>query len=282
MIVFWLWHLHALRPYLAGFGAGLAAFLGPLPGLLSPESRGKWLISVGMAAVIGLGTWYVSDQLQREKDHVEKQRDSFSTRLTIQQEFFGEVVKGLSGKERDDFLLAAGHRLAMLYPQPESGPISDLAAVIVNADHENGHALYFAGEEYRSLRDQTNMRGSFQRYLAAAEHNTEAAEGDYKACYSRPSGFCGERTAYVNHLMAADYYHEALQYNGNRRVEALRTAIKYEADAVKVSRFNRDGSLESSCELLLEARALLEGATSNADSVLHLYRTRYGACGDKN
>lgn len=40
-----LWEIAWLRPYLAAGGAGLAAFLGPIPGIISPDSRSKWLAS---------------------------------------------------------------------------------------------------------------------------------------------------------------------------------------------------------------------------------------------
>jgi hypothetical protein len=284
----WLWHFPTLRPYLVGLATAMAAFLGPLPGLLSPKTRGKWLMAVGVAAVIGLAAWYSSDQLEKERKRLEKEAsrleregNRLTQRISLLQEFFRASVKNLSTDEQSRFLLGAGRRLGKLYPQPRAEPLLDVISVVNEIDLGNGHAYYFAGEEYRSLIDQTNMRGAFQHYLAAANHHPEATDGDYKTCYERPAGYCGERTAFINHLMAQDYYREALSASGNRRVENLRTALRYEEQGLQIWRFNRDGSLESSCELLQGIAKQLHAlglSPNEADPVLERYRSRFGPC----
>jgi hypothetical protein len=40
----WLWHIAWHRSVLVSVGAGAVALLGPIPGLLTPESRRKWLV----------------------------------------------------------------------------------------------------------------------------------------------------------------------------------------------------------------------------------------------
>jgi hypothetical protein len=284
----WLWHFPTLRPYSVGFATAMAAFLGPLPGLLSPETRGKWLIAVGVAAVIGLGAWYSSDQLEKERKRLEKEasrlereENRLKQRISLQQEFFRVSVKNLSTDEQSKFLLGAARRLVGLYPQPKVEPLLDVISVVNEIDLGNGHAYYFAGEEYRSLKDQTNMRGAFQHYLAAAERHPEATDGDAHACSQRPAGYCGERTALINHLMARDYYHEALSSSGGRQVQNLRTAFSHEQKGLEVWHFNRDGSVESSCELLLGITEHLHAlglSTNEVDSVLERYHSRFGAC----
>ena len=288
IIAAWLWHFPALRPYLLGLATGMAAFLGPLPGLLSPKTRGKWFIAVGVAAVIGLGAWYSSYQLEKERNRLEKEAnglekegDRLKIRISLQQEFFRSSVKRLSTDERSRFLIGAAGRLAELYPQPKVDPLLDVISVLNEIDPGNGHAYYFAGEEYRSLADQTNMRGAFQHYLAAADRHPEAIEGDSHNCSERPAGYCGERTALIDHFMARDYYHEALKTSGDRRLEDLRTALNFEQHGLRIWRFNRDGSVESTCELLqgIAKQLLALGQpTSPADSALGLYRSRYGGC----
>jgi hypothetical protein len=287
-IAAWLWHFPALRPYLVGLATAMAAFLGPLPGLLSPKTRGKWLIAIGVAAVIGLGAWYSSDQLEKERNRLEreanrleKEGDRFKLRISLQQEFFRASVKKLSTDERSRFLVGAAGRLAELYPQPKVEPLLDVISVVNEIDQGNGHAYYFAGEEYRSLMDQTNMRGAFQHYLAAAGHHPEAVDGDSHSCSQRPAGYCGERTALIDHFMARDYYHEALKTSGDRQVEDLRTALTYQQHGLQIWRFNRDGSVESSCELLQGIAKQLHALgqpTNQVDSALGLYRSRYGGC----
>lgn len=277
----WLWRFPALRPYISGFGAGLAAFLAPMPGFLTPETRGKWLIAIGVTALIGLGTWFSTDYVQREKDRVQQERDRVQRERDrsresahLQQEFFTTTIKNLPAKEQSEFLLSSGHRLNELFVQRQGEAVLGPASVMTEIDHGNGHALYFSGEVLRGLRRQTDMRRAFQHYLAAAESHEEAFVGDYRGCSASPSGFCGERTAWIRHLMALDYYRESLTASSTAsRIDQLRTAFMYERGAMKLqtSGFKRDGSLESSCEILQGIKAQLTALgemTSDVDSVL--------------
>src|ERR1700752_4404235 len=63
-----LWDVDWLRPYLVAGGAGLAAFLGPIPGIISAEARNKWLASVVVAALITIGTWIAARDLDERLD----------------------------------------------------------------------------------------------------------------------------------------------------------------------------------------------------------------------
>ena len=54
------------------------------------------------------------------------------------------------------------------------------------------------------------MREYFFRYLSV-EHSLTLSErdGDGLVCYQREKGYCAERTAWINHLMAIDYRQQA-------------------------------------------------------------------------
>jgi hypothetical protein len=129
----------------------------------------------------------------------------------------------------------------------------DLADVLATLDEENGHVLYYRGEVNRVLKDRIAMRGYLWNYLQGADHhNAEAFDGDAAKCYSRTSGYCKERTAWVNHLIANDYYDEAQGLGDGKTVTSLRGALKYEKYnlGIRPSGFERIGSIESSCDLL--------------------------------
>jgi hypothetical protein len=247
-----LWRFEALRPYIAAFAAALAAFLAPIPGLLTPETRGKWLFTVGVAAAIGLGTWYSSEILARENRQLQKEGDELKRRFQLEQDYFKISIKRLRAEDKEIFLIDAGKRLNEFYVQHRFQPTLDLVSVMTDIDTANGHALYFAGEQYRGVRNQTDMRGAFQHYLAIAKHNPEASIGEIKACGTRASGYCGERTAWIKHLMARDFYGEAIKFSGDRQFASLRTAFDYEQTSLDIcpSGFDRDGTLESSAEIL--------------------------------
>jgi hypothetical protein len=93
--------------------------------------------------------------------------------------------------------------------------VLELAKVLLEQDPENGHALYFQGEFWRlkaaddpaqSPLWRDRMREYFLRYLASERRLPPGErDGESNACYERERGFCKERTAWINHLMAVDY-----------------------------------------------------------------------------
>lgn len=93
--------------------------------------------------------------------------------------------------------------------------VSDLANVLLEQDHDNGHGLYFQGETWRfkamddpkhSELSRDRMREYFLRYIANERLLSPGERsGDGKACYDREKGYCEERTAWINHLMAVSY-----------------------------------------------------------------------------
>lgn len=289
----WLWHFHGLRVYIAGLGTAVATFLGAfLPSVIEPKTRGKWLIAVGVAAFVGVVAGFGADQAEKERKHAEKEASLLNERVSLQQQFFRASVKSLSEDEKRKFLLGASRQLAKLYPHATAEPILDVVAVVNEIDSENGHALYFAGEEFRSLFDQTDMRGVFQRYLASVPRHPLALDGIAHDCHDRVDGYCGERTALINHMMARDAYDEALKYDGERRATGLRTALDYEQKVLdiwhvdehgstKYWHFNRDGTFASSCEILLGIAMQFRATgqpTKDADEALQKYHSRIGGC----
>lgn len=109
--------------------------------------------------------------------------------------------------------------------------IYGLAGVLLQDDQDNGHGLYFSGEVWRVKAKQDpsradfsrdRMREHFFRYLAT-EPGIALSErdGDAAACYLREKGYCAERTAWINHLMAIDYYQQG-QDATNKKIKIQR------------------------------------------------------------
>lgn len=57
------------------------------------------------------------------------------------------------------------------------------------------------------------MRSVFYRYLDQAERTSESNTGNAESCYERESGYCAERTGWIAHIMANDFYEEAQMQN---------------------------------------------------------------------
>jgi hypothetical protein len=98
--------------------------------------------------------------------------------------------------------------------------------------YRNGHLWYFSGEIKRmSLHARFTAKGclrdfgavpsdyidsyheDFRRYLEI-EHSLPESQtkggNDVAVCFNRANGFCVQRTAWINHLLANDFYQQAL------------------------------------------------------------------------
>jgi hypothetical protein len=278
-----LWRFGWLRPYLAGLGAGLGAFITPLPALIEPGTRGKWQIAVGLASVVGLGTWYSVDAIQRERDHLERQAAQIERRFQSQREGFESWLKRLPGEQQSTFLLYGQGHLLDLFRKQQFQAVVDFAQLLAAIDQGNGHAFYFEGEGYRCLARRTDMRGSFRRYLQVANHHPESKQGDAYACSQRPAGYCGERTEWVSHIMANDYLREARTGQRAQAVTSLASAFDYEERVLSTrpKGFELEGTIASSCAVLkgiADELAALRQPTPEVDAALKAYRARFGSC----
>jgi hypothetical protein len=278
-----LWHFGWLRPYLAGLGAGLGAFITPLPALLEPGTRGKWQIAVGLACIVGLGTWYSADKIQRERDALERQAVQIESRFQSQREGFESWLKRLPSDQQSAFLLYGQGHLLSLYRKQKYQAMVDVAQLLASVDQGNGHAFYFEGEGYRSMGQRTDMRGAFRRYLQVADHHPESRQGDAYSCSQRPAGYCGERTEWVSHLMAIDYLRQARTGPRAQALTSLATSFDYERRVLSTRHkgFELEGTMPSSCVVLqgiANELAMLHQPRPEVDSLLQDYRAHLGPC----
>jgi hypothetical protein len=116
--------------------------------------------------------------------------------------------------------------------------VSALTMVFLENDPDNGHGLYFAGEVWRVKAKQNpkhsdlcrdRMREHFFRYLGnESALPSNERDGDGKLCYEREKGYCAERTAWINHLMAIDYFQQAEDSKDNEtKIKRLERAAKF-------------------------------------------------------
>lgn len=233
-----LWDVAWLRPYLAAGGAGLAAFLGPIPGIISPEARSKWLASIVVAAVITVGTWLATRDLE---DRLDTAVDSGAAHDA----FVAGVLGDLSPAGRQELFRTAPHRLWLLYNEKDEAKrdyktMLDMAVALLAIERENGHALYFAGQAQWQLGNRAEMIRLFQHYVALAREQPEAMNGDAKACYARAHGYCAERWGWVSHLLADAYLTQALGQADADRGETLSLVLDYEMKAVTLKKWKDD------------------------------------------
>ena len=257
-----LWRVTPLHPYIIGLGAGMAALLAPLPGLVRPQTKGKWQLAVAIAAVVGVGVWFGANKMAAAKEVAE-------LRMETQRQSVQMALATLPRVARDAFILSVTRSMKRQYRERQFVSVLDLSRIIQELDESNGHALYYAGEAFRCLRNRTDMRGVLQRYLAEATQRADSVDGAAAQCYQRPHGYCGERTEWINHLMANDYLADADTAPQGRRTDLLLTAYKYERHVLETRSLGFYGldTIKSSCELLQDVRARLRSLKQQAPNI---------------
>lgn len=271
-----LWPIHSARPFVVSIATALGAFLSPLPGLLKPEMQGRWSVAVIISAFVGLGGWFATKDLSDKIDSVQSEKNSLSERILTMQGSFKTLFQNESSQELDDASLQMGQIFRNQFVARRFPEIIDIADVMLGVRPENGHSLYYEGESYRVLANQTKkqvyrdeMVGRFNNFIAFSAHNLDSLTGDAAECYKRPSGYCQERVAWVNHELSNYYLKLANLHAGSTRVDDLYAALNYEKSDVDLRSigFYGNGTMKSSCSVLREIRLDLLSAGRNISTV---------------
>src|SRR5262249_41866376 len=84
-----------------------------------------------------------------------------------------------------------------------------LIGLLRQVDPSNGHAYYYAGEVYRWTGRLEAAQSQFYKYIETLDSvpKKEKSGGiDAEICYERPHGYCRQRTAWIHHELANDFY----------------------------------------------------------------------------
>jgi len=223
-----LWEFPQVRPLVISIGLALASLFCAIPALTSTEFKGRWFAVVFGSLLVGIGTWYTSFELVHQKEALE---GKLSGHVTLLQRY----VNFLPPEQRPDVMITFAKIIREEYRQRDYDLVLQINELLSNIFPDNGHLKYYEGEVWRQRKDYGRMQDSFYRYLSLAAHRpAEEALGDAEDCYTRSTGFCGERTGWVCHLMAANFYAQALGANSEAQkrvfVEEARRHLKCEGD----------------------------------------------------
>jgi hypothetical protein len=130
--------------------------------------------------------------------------------------------------------------------------------VLKALDPQNGHAWYFAGEIKRVRNNSLfTAKSCFKGWPAGKTESLEVYQQDFyhyreiaitlpavetggdpgsEACYSRAKGYCAQRMAWIYHLLANDFYVQALALTGRNRLATLSRAREFAGEARKYRR----------------------------------------------
>ncbi len=118
--------------------------------------------------------------------------------------------------------------------------MDDLIKLLLTINRGNGHALYYAGQANRARKRMDSYQDDWFRYLEneqAFPQSSVERNGSTLAtvCERSPRGYCRQRTGWIQHLLANDFYAKGQQETDpNKRRETFLVALKY-AKAALVS-----------------------------------------------
>jgi hypothetical protein len=91
--------------------------------------------------------------------------------------------------------------------------VIELITTLTQIDPHNGHAFYYSGQMKRWLGRKTEAQQDFYKYTQNEPQQPKTLrEGDIsvEACYSSAAGYCRERSGWIRHLLANDFYQKGL------------------------------------------------------------------------
>jgi hypothetical protein len=162
---------------------------------------------------------------------------------------------------------------------------------ILKLDPGNGTGLYYSGEIQRltspqSLFDEKSCikpeklreyhgtldayQNAFKRYVDVEKAIEDKVPKDFsaEACYppKNTPGYCVQRTAWIDHLLANDMYEEAVLMNdGPERVDKLARALAYETNVFKYQDENEQPGF-SQCTPTSALMAKIHAAQAGKDA----------------
>ena len=149
---------------------------------------------------------------------------------------FNEVLVATSQQLRGEFRLAVNDPKSPGDPE-KFGRVMLLTGILSHLDNGNGHALYFSGEVKRAQGKTVEAHKDFYRYfevLAASQLIEDYGETGSEHCYTLPRGFCRQRSGWIRHMLADDFYRLG-QSGGDaqERLSRYETALRHAEAALR-------------------------------------------------
>jgi hypothetical protein len=221
LLFVWMWQTKDWQSYIGAAAGGLGAMLGASAGLFREGERARWILAIAGGIFTAWVTWYTVSDLTKELKEKTETADLLSKRLDTEKKDVAYYLKLVPPSDlslvlteagwniRDRFLQAIAKRPFHPY---ELDTTKDGLELMESIDGDNGHVHYFRGLIDRMLGDPAKGRQRFYAYLnKESRSQPPTRNGEIGALPCRtPQGFCRERTAWVFHLLANDFYAEAM------------------------------------------------------------------------
>jgi len=255
IILFWTWQNEDWRAYVSATAGGLGVMLGASAGLVNEgEKQARWILAIAGGVFTAWFAWYTTADLTHEIQAKAEIADQFAGRLQLAKSDLIDYLRPLPQDEIRGVLTEAGDKLRSRFngaikrsPPFRSSSFDSsrdvIDTIIALSNNNNGHVQYFLGEIERKLGDPDRGHQRFYAYLEAEGNRTRNGVIGAAACRNA-DGFCRERTAWIFHLMANDFYAYGKELKAKHRPEheyraIFLTALKYTCSAITL--FPKDG-----------------------------------------
>ncbi len=225
------------RARMVPIGTALAALFGAIPGLISEKTRGRWIYALVGTVFVGVLTWHTTTKLEDQLETTRNDLHNLESRYHLLEEDVRNYARRSGGQLIIDFanILDGEWKTKILAKQPDQRDfthIDDIIRFILTVDPLNGHALYFNGQAKRARKMPGAGQHDFFQYLEVEEGLSAKERGESTArdvCYQRMKGYCRQRTAWIQHLLANDYAREA---SNTKNCELFQKAKNYATKAL--------------------------------------------------
>jgi hypothetical protein len=230
--IFWGWQYEEWRSLVSAVGAGLGALLAAVSPLIrDAEAAAKWILTIGAIGFSVIFSVFATGELTRDLREQQEVAYSRQVRLLLLKQDIVDYATKLQTDERERLLATAGTNLRSRFVDVagrkppfhmrDFDPAGDLIEIIRKLDPDNGHDHYISGEIERLLGGLAKGRPRFYAYLESEKGTSRSGPLGAIACRNA-KGFCRERTAWIFHLLANDFY-----AYGKTEKEAGKTSEEY-------------------------------------------------------
>lgn len=244
-----VWDFERLRPYVIAIIAGLGALLVAVAGMVSQRRVARWILVVAGSVAVAWATLDQAISLETKATKLQKELETKTMEIAALGKRFrllGQDLRSYMGKlpasEQMLVLKAAagilanrfGEALREKWTAATFDSSKDVIGFILDLDKNNGHALYFSGEIKRKLGHPEKGHQELYLYIEREkELLPESREGgtEVAAC-RRPSGYCRQRTAWIHHLLANDFYADGLKSKASKPGDTGKIVVAFETALV--------------------------------------------------
>jgi hypothetical protein len=224
------------RPFLIPIGTTLGALFSAVPGLISERMGVRWFYAVLGCILVGLVTWFTTMDMANQLDAKRDELASIQSRYNLLNNDLrryarasdGQVILEAAKILRDEW---RNKILASAPAQRDYTHADEIIKLISEIDPNNGHALYYEGESKRKRGVAGSSQHDFLGYLEIERNLPEDEKGgstDPEVCYQRPKGYCKQRTAWIQHLLAKDYYKTGrAETDREKKRDAYQLSLRY-------------------------------------------------------